>query len=286
VKKMKHQITFIIMATLVLGIAAQAQQKTAQQTPKPIAVTNDVLLWEQPKRDPKVTATIKHKNTRTGKVQTVVIAEQTGPIVEGNQAFQERLPRMKLWTAKVFEIIRDETNLAKLSTPIPSDVHYFCPNYKNLNEVQRMTFWGQLIAAISYRESSWRPTTSFVEPDHKIDSITKRWVRSEGLMQLSYQDVSNYKALECGFDWKKDKNLASNSKDKSILAPYRNLRCGILILSKKVNLNSQISTPNTYWSVLRPVFNPKYADDDARRGNKNSKIPWIAEQTKSLSFCK
>jgi hypothetical protein len=239
-----------------------------------------------PARDPVVLSKIQHKNRITGKTSTVVLAEKTGPIVEGKKAFEKRLPRMKLWTAKVFEVIRDETTLANLDTPIPTDMHYFCPKYKTLNKSQRMTFWGQLVVAISQRESGWRPVTTFIEPDHKIDGVTKKYVRSEGLLQLSYQDAANYKSLECGFDWKKDKNLDPKNPEKTILAPYRNLRCGILILNHKVRINQKISTPGTYWSVLRPVFNPNVPEDDPRRGNKNSKVPWLAEQTKSLSFCK
>jgi hypothetical protein len=286
---MKKNNTILAVMTLALGLAAQAQKANvalSSQASKPISVTNEPLMWELPMRDPVTTETVKHKNATTGKVSTVVIAEKTGGIVEGKESYQKRLPRMKLWTAKVFEVIRNETDLHKLSTPIPKDMATFCPQYKNLNETQRMTVWGQLIAAISYRESGWRPTTTFIEPDHKVDSITKKYVRSEGLLQLSYQDVSSYKELNCGFDWKKDKNLAPNSADKSILAPYRNLRCGILILAHKVKKNQQISTSGTYWSVLRPVFNPNVKLDDPRRGNKNSKVAWLAEQTKSLSFCR
>ncbi|MBC7458842.1 MAG: hypothetical protein H7235_11215 [Bdellovibrionaceae bacterium] len=275
--------------TLALGLTAQAQNSKialSNSELKPISITNEPLMWELPMRQPIVTGTVKYKNTRFGKLSTVVVAEKIGHVVESEENFKKRLPRMKLWTAKVFEIIQNETALHKLSTPIPTDMHYFCPQYKKLNETQRMTVWGQLIAAISYRESGWNATTSFIEPDHKIDSITKRFVRSEGLMQLSYQDASSYKELECDFDWKKDKKFAVNSADKSILAPFRNLRCGILILNKKVMMNQQISTPGTYWSVLRPVFNPKYKLDEAHRGNKNSKVVWLAEQTKSLSFCR
>lgn len=322
-KNMKHNNTLLMAMTLTLGLASHAQKGTnvmdqwstnkanpvttsktvnpskASPIPtknsnelaqsvnavKPIMVTNEPLLWELKMREPVVTQKIKHKNAKTGKVSEVIIAEKTGPVVESNESYEKRLPRMKLWTAKVFEVIRNETDLHKLSSPIPKDMAYFCPQYKNLNETQRMTVWGQIIAAMSYRESGWKPTTTYVEPDHKIDHITKKFVRSEGLLQLSYQDVTSYDELDCGFDWKKDKNLAPNSPDKSILAPYRNLRCGILILAHKVKMNQQISTPGTYWSVLRPVFNPKYGLDDPRRGNKNSKIAWIAEQTKSLSFC-
>lgn len=251
----------------------------------PIMVTDQPLLWEFPIREPVVSKTLKYKNPKTGDVSTVILAEKTGPVVESKENFEKRLPRMKLWTAKVFEVIRDETSLHRLGSPIPKDMPYFCPKYKYLNETQRMTVWGQLIAAMAYRESGWKPTTTMVEPDHKIDHVTKKYVRSEGLLQLSYQDASSYRSLDCDFDWNKDKGLATNNPDKSILAPFRNLRCGILILDHKVKLNQQISTPGTYWSVLRPIFNPKYKVGDSRRGNKNSKIAWLAEQTKSLKFC-
>lgn len=284
--KRLNKIAVVITLGLSFSVSAQEALSMKASSGQPIAVTNDKLLWELPARDPVVTSSIKHKNAKTGKISTVVLAEKTGPIVEGKISFQKRLPRMELWTAKVFEVIRDETTLANLDTPIPEDMNYFCPKYKTLNKTQRMTFWGQLVAAISQRESGWKPATTFIEPDHKIDSVTKKYVRSEGLMQLSYQDVANYKELECGFDWNKDKKLDPKNPEKTILAPYRNLRCGILILNKKVSQNQKISTPGTYWSVLRPVFNPKYGQDDPRRGNKNSKVAWLAEQTKSLSFCR
>ncbi|MBC7753308.1 MAG: hypothetical protein H7Z71_03655 [Moraxellaceae bacterium] len=282
-KKNKALFTTIsLISSILLGWVAQAQKPVSA----PIKVTNDPLMWELPMKETIGTGTFKYKNQKTGKVMTVVISEKSGKISEREDAYKKRLPRMKLWSAKVFEIIRDETTLAQMKTPIPTDMNYFCPKYKSLNETQRMTFWGQLVAALTFRESGWKPTMTYLEPDHKIDAVTKKFVRSEGLMQLSYQDVSSYRDLDCGFEWKKDKDLAPNDPHKSILAPFRNLRCGILILDKKVRMNHEISTPNTYWSVLRPTFNPKYKLDDPRRGNKNSKISWIAEQTKSLSFCK
>jgi hypothetical protein len=289
---MKINNTILVFMTVALGLTAQAQKtvnvvdQSSTNKTNTITITNEPLMWELPKRDTVTTKTIKHKNAKTGKVSTVVIADKAGGIYESKASYQKRLPRMKLWTAKVFEVIRNETSLHKLSSPIPKDMHEFCPQYEKLNETQRMTVWGQLIAAISYRESGWKPTTTYIEPDHKIDHVTKKFVRSEGLLQLSYQDVNSYDDLDCGFNWKKDKNLAPTSPEKSIFAPYRNLRCGILILAHKVKVNQQISTPGTYWSVLRPVFNPNYKLDDPRRGNKNSRVPWLAEQTKSLSFCR
>lgn len=46
------------------------------------------------------------------------------------------------------------------------------------------------------------------------------------------------------------------------------------VVNHKIKINNEISTPRTYWSVLRPVGT-----------NQNSKVPWIAKQTQSLSFC-
>jgi hypothetical protein len=115
-----------------------------------------------------------------------------------------------------------------------------------------------------------------VEKTMGTDRITGKQIASEGLMQLSYQDVANYKQLfDCGFNWKVDRDLASNDPQKSIFAPYRNLRCGLLILNQKIKINNEISTPKTYWSVLRPA-----------ETNTNSKVSWLAKQTQSLSFCR
>lgn len=312
--KMKNAKKTLLLLTLGLSFSAQAQvfKTTLKDSPylntsSPILVTNEPLLWELPARDIRVTQQVEFDNkskvtttnkrgktvvTEKTKTIKVVVAEKSGPIIEGKAAYEKRLPKMKLWSAKVFQIIRDETSLAKVGSPIPEDMNYFCPNYTNLNETQRMTFWGQLVAAITYRESGWNPVTSSIEPDHKTDRVTQNLVRSEGLMQLSYQDVASYPDLKCGFDWKKDKSLGLKNPDRTILQPYRNLRCGILILNKKIVANNRISTPNTYWSVLRPAFVVKYAnlklpngDPDPRRGNMYSKLPWLAEQTKSLSFC-
>ncbi len=261
-----------LSASLFLGLSllSCSSAPVVQQAEESVVVEDrqiasdqiEPVMWELPKKD------------------------FNGNVIESNANYQKRLPRMKLWTAKLYELIAKETSLVS-SHPI--DAEFFCANYKNLGPNQRMNFWAQLIAAISYRESEWVPTTRMREPKeyvkipgtnktklaYNIDHITGQPVVSEGLMQLSYQDSTTYSDwFDCEFSWKKDKGLDANSSEKTILAPYRNLRCGLRILNHKVKINNQISTPKTYWSVLRPVGTNRY-----------SKIPWITKQTQSLSFC-
>lgn len=199
-------------------------------------------------------------------------------IIEGENSYQKRLARSPLWTAKLYEIMQDKNENLILLDSVPEDVTYFCPKYKTLSKTQRMNFWAQMVASISYKESGWQPVTRSKEPVGdfpKGDSVTGQPVYSEGLLQLSYQDVISYRSLNCGFDWSKDKHLDPKDSQKTIFAPYRNLRCGLLILNNQVKRNNKISTKGAYWSVIRP-----------RATNKYSKTPWISQQTKSLSFCK
>lgn len=255
---------FVAFSILSCATPVVVQQEQPAVEERQIASDQiEPLMWEYPKKD------------------------VSGNVYESDANFQKRLPRMKLWTAKLYELIAKETTLVS-SHPI--DAEFFCANYKNLGTNQKMNFWAQLIAAISYRESEWVPTSRMREPKEyvkipgtnktklafNIDHVTGQPVVSEGLMQLSYQDSSSYSQwFDCEFSWKNDRNLAPNSPDKSILAPYRNLRCGLRILNHKVKINNEISTPRTYWSVLRPTDS-----------NKNSKVPWLAKQTQALSFCK
>jgi hypothetical protein len=178
----------------------------------------------------------------------------------------------KGWTQIIYSVIRkDESYL--LGQNVADDIEIFCPNYRNLNESQRLNFWGQFFASLAYHESGWNPVSRMVEANFtKPDSVTKMPVASEGLLQLSYQDENSYR-LDCGFDWSKDKNLALKDPKKTILDPYNNLRCGIKIMSyqlKKYRLITMSS--NVYWAVLKT-------------NGVGSKISQISESTRSLKIC-
>jgi hypothetical protein len=81
-------------------------------------------------------------------------------------------------------------------------------------------------------------------------------VRSEGLLQLTYEDADRY---GCDFDWDDDKQLAEHDPDKTILQPKNNLQCGVKILTNQlIDKRKPLVTRSSYWSTLRPGF-PGYS---------------------------
>jgi hypothetical protein len=75
-------------------------------------------------------------------------------------------------------------------------------------------------------------------------------VRSEGLLQLTYEDSDRY---GCAFDWDKDKQLPEKDPQKTILQPENNLKCGIRIMSNQlIDKHKPLVTGSSYWSTLRP----------------------------------
>ena len=142
------------------------------------------------------------------------------------------------------------------------DAERFCRRYESLSKPARINFWGMLISQMALHESSWNPTTSVLETTMGIDKTTGKRVYSEGLLQLSYQDVTWTK--RCKFDWATDKILGQRDPKKTILDPYRNLECGIEILTRQVRKHRRIVMENNvYWAILL-------------EGGKYNKIPLIA----------
>jgi hypothetical protein len=68
-----------------------------------------------------------------------------------------------------------------------------------------------------------------IETTMGTDPVTGKQVASEGLLQLSYQDVPNYGSVLkyplCKIQWSKDKSLSVTDPKKTILDPYINLEC-------------------------------------------------------------
>lgn len=151
------------------------------------------------------------------------------------------------------------------------DATRFCPNYLKLSRDQRINFWGQLISAMSYYESGWRPTTRFKETSLGIDPVTGDTVYSEGLLQLSYQDQRW--APWCEFRWEQDRQLSPTDPRKTIFNPAINLRCGIGILARQVRRTGRIVLfSGVYWAVLR-------------EGGRYQKINEIAALVQRAGYC-
>ena len=168
-------------------------------------------------------------------------------------AWEKQNVSRKEWSKMIYSVIENEEP-SMLNDNVAKDIETFCPNYDFLSPDQRLNFWGQFFAALAKPESDWKATESTIEPIKnfkKVDAVTNQRVRSEGLLQLSYQDEKSYR-LNCGFNWNRDRNLAPEDPRKTILNPYLNLRCGIKIMSRQLKNKKSITLEeNVYWSVLR-----------------------------------
>jgi hypothetical protein len=136
---------------------------------------------------------------------------------------------------------------------VARDVRPFCPRYRSLSDVDKKQFWAYFFQALAGAEASLEPTTDVRHTDPAVavrDTVTKRMVRSEGLLQLTYMDADRY---GCDFDWEADKRLPEKDPAKTILQPNNNLLCGIRILSNQlVTRRWPLLTHKSYWITLQP----------------------------------
>ncbi len=154
----------------------------------------------------------------------------------------------------------------------PGDVEQFCPMYSRLGTQDKLNFWVEFFSAVALYESNDKPTARMVETTMSIDPITGKQVESEGLLQLSYQDVQW--APYCEFNYQADKKYAVTDVRRSILDPATNLSCGIQILNDQVKKYGNIAlSSNVYWATLKI-------------GGKYTKLTEIKRITNALSFCK
>jgi len=140
-----------------------------------------------------------------------------------------------------------------LSPRMERAVRPFCPRFKQMGEADRRTYWAYFFQALSGAEAGLVPTTDVRQTQPEVavkDVVTKRMVRSEGLLQLTYMDSERY---GCDFDWDKDKELPEKDPAKTILQPKNNLECGIKILQRQlIDKRKPLVTSASYWSTLQP----------------------------------
>lgn len=133
------------------------------------------------------------------------------------------------------------------------DVRPYCPRFGELREADRRAFWAYFFQALAGAEAGLKPTTDIrhTEPAvDVVDTVTKRKVRSEGLLQLTYMDADRY---GCDFDWDVDHKLREHDPEKTILQPENNLKCGIRILDNQLFvLHRPLLSGLSYWSTLQP----------------------------------
>ena len=160
-------------------------------------------------------------------------------------SWEEGHPERAAWTAHTLSTL--EPYLDDLDKA--DDIADFAPKYMNLPDDKKLLVWGELISAVSRFESGWDPCNRTLE-DLGTDEVTHEPVYSEGLLQLSYQDVLSYPDLNLPFDWTRDRPLPRTDCNKSILDPYLNLTGGIAILAEQIREKRKIVVVPGYWSTL------------------------------------
>ena len=153
------------------------------------------------------------------------------------------------WDAVIENAIPD----GLLSSRVPRDVKMFCPRFDSMRDVDKRVYWAYFFQALSGAEAGLDPTSNVqhTEPEVTVkDRVSQRMVRSEGLLQLTYEDADRY---GCEFDWERDKRLGEHDPAKTILQPANNLLCGVKILKfQLVNQKKPLLSKTSYWSPLRP----------------------------------
>lgn len=164
------------------------------------------------------------------------------------------------WNNKIWDmIVRFDVTQSLVSFNKASDISRFCPGYSKLDQAGQIEVWSHLIVAIAKYESDYSPYSNMVETTQGIDPSTGLPKKSEGLLQLSYQDRGNYSSIpECQLlNWSKDKSL--DYQKRSIVDPKINLDCGIKIMAHLVSRDGLVADGHAgsakglarYWSVVR-----------------------------------
>ncbi|QSQ22338.1 hypothetical protein JY651_45680 [Pyxidicoccus parkwayensis] len=156
----------------------------------------------------------------------------------------------------------------------------FCPRWAELEPGARLQFYADLLYAISGPESGRDRRVMFNETRIRdrvtrrqvVDSVTRRPLLSEGLLQLSYADMDGYppaEGLGCRFDWEADRTafaqdlatsagartFLSSHPERSLLNPYTQLTCGVHVLNTLVRRFPEDdfrAAAGRYWSTMRP----------------------------------
>jgi hypothetical protein len=141
-----------------------------------------------------------------------------------------------------------------LSARAARSVKSYCPRFGAMSEADKRAFWAYTFQALAGAEAGLTPTTDVrhTEPEVAVkDAVTKRMVRSEGLLQLTYMDATRY---GCDFNWEQDKALPEKDPGKTILQPENNLLCGVKIMENQVITQKKpLLTEASYWVTLRPA---------------------------------
>ncbi|SPE32460.1 exported hypothetical protein [Candidatus Sulfotelmatomonas gaucii] len=189
---------------------------------------------------------------------------------------------VQTWNPEWNRIVEQALPPEMLSARAGRDVRPFCPRFNAMSDGNRRAFWAYFFQALAGAEAGLVPTADVRHTDVQVpvkDTVTKRMVRSEGLLQLTYMDPRRY---GCDFDWDKDKLLLERDPTKTILQPMNNLTCGVKILDNQlIAQRKPLLSQSGYWSTLRPG-GPSYRVFAKQMTN----VPAVCRQAPSLGESK
>lgn len=155
------------------------------------------------------------------------------------------------WEPSWDKIVEEAIPASMLSSRVPHDVRQFCPRFYVMSPADKRAFWAYFFQALAGAEAGLDPTTRVrhTEPEVAVrDKVTGRAVRSQGLLQLTYEDQKRY---GCDFDWEADRKLTPDDPEKTILQPKNNLECGVKILTRQIiDMHKPLLAHSGYWSTL------------------------------------
>jgi hypothetical protein len=141
----------------------------------------------------------------------------------------------------------------------------FCPAWGGMSADQKKQFFADLAFSIAAPESDYQNLSMYIEDTLGIDPLTGLPVVSEGLLQLSYQDIQG--TPRCDFNAKKDLpalkddvrgratgSFLSHHPERDTLNPIKNLSCGVWIMDglyQKHPGEEFARTMSRYWSTMR-----------------------------------
>jgi hypothetical protein len=162
------------------------------------------------------------------------------------------------WDPQWDEIVERALSPEMLSNSVAREVRSYCPRFAALSDADKRAFWAYTFQALAGAEAGLKPTTNVrhTEPEVAVkDTVSKRTVRQEGLLQLTYMDAERY---GCDFNWEQDKTLPEKDPAKTILTPRNNLLCGVRIMENQIlTQRKPLLSPSSYWVTLRPAT-PSY----------------------------
>lgn len=152
------------------------------------------------------------------------------------------------WNPQWGRIVEKAVPPAMLSRQVPGDVRRFCPRFYEMSMTNQRTFWAYFFQALAGAEADLNPDAVAHHRKREREIGIER--RSEGLLQLAYEDRKRY---GCDFSIQMDRGLGVDNPERTILQPRNNLECGVKILDDQIIVHHRpLLTRRSYWSPLRP----------------------------------